>query len=341
MFGFEYICGNEKLISHLQVTLKTGRIPHASIFAGQSGLGKKLVANSFAKSILCETDERASGCCCSSCTAFDGGNHPDVIYVKAAGKTKAIGVNDVRAQMAAHMHVRPYRAHYKIFIVDHADTLSVAAQNALLKTIEEPTSFAIFMLLCENHYMLLPTVLSRCVLFKLSPVSAEQAGRLLRSRVNASDAWQRVCVDYAQGNIGRALALCQDEDFTMLRDQTMALAFAMCQHTSEGLFTYAKMFDQFKNRIQEMLDILYMTHRDIAVLKGTGDERFIIQKDKKKELMAAAQMTTLAAVLKKCGAIALAKRQLTQNGNFQLVIQILLLSLAGHKGDDAKRGEIS
>ena len=327
MFGFGFVCGNTALLQNLRNAITAGRVPHASIFMGGKGLGKKLVAHSFAKVLLCTAGGTDACGRCKSCVVFETGNHPDFFRVKAT-KTKAIGVDDVREQITARLMIRPYQSRYKIFIVENAGTLTHAAQNALLKTIEEPAHYGIILLLCENQKLLLPTVLSRCVLFKLVPVSTAQVAQVLAERLGSlPEAQRQTYAAYAQGSIGRALTLCQDEDYIGMRSKTIELAAQLHNGTAENMLAYTKTFETFKENIRDMLDILYLYHRDVAAFKETGDNRFIIQKDKAQDIAVSAANLSLATVLKKCDAIALAKKQLRQNGNFQLVVQVLLMAL--------------
>ena len=106
---------------------------------------------------------------CHSCKQVMSGNHPDLIYVKHE-KPGSIGVDDVREQINDTIMIRPYSSYYKIYIVDEAEKMTVQAQNALLKTIEEPPSYAVIILITTNQEAFLPTILSRCVQMKLKPL---------------------------------------------------------------------------------------------------------------------------------------------------------------------------
>ena len=106
---------------------------------------------------------------CHSCKQALSGNHPDLIYVTHE-KPASIGVDDIREQINDTIQIRPYSSYYKIYIVDEAEKMTVQAQNALLKTIEEPPSYAVIILITTNQEAFLPTILSRCVQLKLKPL---------------------------------------------------------------------------------------------------------------------------------------------------------------------------
>jgi len=135
---------------------------HAYIFYGEDNLAVRNQALDFAKSLNCmESNESFCGKCLS-CRTLDSRNNPDTIFVKGT-KQKGIGVDDIRLQVLSEMSQKPFRYKYKIFIVENAETLTPAAQNALLKTIEEPASYGVFLFVSPHLHNFLPTVLSRCV----------------------------------------------------------------------------------------------------------------------------------------------------------------------------------
>jgi len=138
-------------------------LSHAYIIVGEAE-ERLAVARAFAKELNCLGDSGDDNCL--SCRVFESGNHPDIFYV-AGTKTTGIGVDDVRSQIVQEMTTSPFKYRYKIFIVDNAETITPQAQNAMLKTIEEPAPYGVFLFLAEHVHTLLPTVLSRCVTVKL------------------------------------------------------------------------------------------------------------------------------------------------------------------------------
>ena len=138
-------------------------ISHAYIIEGQTGVYH--YANQYAKTLQCLQSTREACGTCISCRVFDSGNHPDTLYIQGS-KPNSIGVDDVREQLISQMSSKPFRYKYKIFIIDKAETLTPSAQNALLKTIEEPAPFGVFLLLTSQLEAMLPTVVSRCVVVK-------------------------------------------------------------------------------------------------------------------------------------------------------------------------------
>ena len=166
MSGFKDVVGHRDIIQYIQDAVQQNKVSHAYILNGQRGSGKKMLANLFAMTLQCESGQLEPCGECHSCIQANSGNHPDIITVRHE-KPASISVDDIRTQMNGDIMIKPYSSPYKIYIVPEADLLTVQAQNALLKTIEEPPEYAVIFLLTENADSLLPTIRSRCVMLKL------------------------------------------------------------------------------------------------------------------------------------------------------------------------------
>ena len=204
IMGFEEILGNEMVKDHFKKAIQNHKISHAYILTGEAGMGRKSIANAFAMTLLCEKGGSEPCMICHSCKQVMSGNHPDLIYVTHE-KPGSIGVDDVREQINDTIMIRPYSSYYKIYIVDEAEKMTVQAQNALLKTIEEPPSYAVILLLTENANSLLPTICSRCVMLKLRNIKDQLVKRYLMEQLQVPDYKADVCTAFAQGNIGKLL----------------------------------------------------------------------------------------------------------------------------------------
>ena len=320
--SFEAVAGHWRIVESLQNAISVGKVSHAYIFSGLKGSGKSLIARSLAKALECEGGISGNSCGgCKSCRVFESGNHPDVFYVSPQGKS--IGVDDIRDLVIKNMQTKPYQYRYKVFIIDSAHTMTVQAQNALLKTIEEPAPYGVFLLLSEGLGFFLPTVLSRCIVYKLEPLSYDEVYRyLIQSGIDDSTA--RLSAIYAQGNIGRGLELAADEEFIGLRLKVFSIIERLQNAGLIEIFAIAKEFDEFKGRIQEALDIMYLCYRDSLVMQAVG-RRFVIQEERPQTGKSAS--AGLSAIWQ-------AKRRLRHYTNFQLTIEIMLLEIRGFKRED-------
>ena len=145
-----------------------------------------------------------------------------MIYVRHE-KAGSIGVDDVREQIVNDAGIRPYSSPYKIYIVDQAELLTPQAQNALLKTIEEPPEYAVIFLLTTNSDAFLPTILSRCTVLKLKPLYDQVIRGYLIEHNKASAHQADVCTAFARGNLGKAIALSSSEEFMRLQEIVLNL----------------------------------------------------------------------------------------------------------------------
>ena len=161
METFRSVVGHKKVIAYLQECVRSGHVSHAYLLDGPDGVGKRLVARLFAATLLCREGGTEPCGACLSCRQMDSGNQPDVSYV--THEKSVISVGDIREQLCNIVPVKPMVGPFRIFIVDEAERMNAEAQNALLKTLEEPPSYAVILLLTNNAEALLPTIRSRSV----------------------------------------------------------------------------------------------------------------------------------------------------------------------------------
>ncbi|MGL4791617.1 MAG: ATP-binding protein [Anaerotignaceae bacterium] len=323
MYKFEEIVGNAHITKNLKSAIAHQRVSHAYIITGQSGSGKKLMANTFAKALQCEN---STGCgVCGSCRTFDSGNNPDIFYVKPT-KTKAIGADDIREQILKKIEIKQYKHKYKIFIIDNADKMSVTAQNAFLKTLEEPPSYGIFLLLAESIDLFLPTILSRCVVLKINPLGNETVRLFLEKEKGLSVENSIFFSEYAYGSIGKAIKLWEDETFKTMRDDVINKLSRVKETDLATLFLWAKELEKYKE-YPEMIDIIYLWYRDLLMAKRLEDKKYILQKDKLEKIFDLGKEETLQGINRKLSAVALTKQRLRQNANFQLALEVMFLKL--------------
>ena len=170
MAKFTDIVGQEQLKEHLQNAIAMNKVSHAYIINGERNVGKEFIARVFAMALQCEKKEAEPCGECHSCKQALSNNQPDIIYISHE-KPNTIGVEDIRAQINNDIVIKPYSSPRKIYIVNEGEKMTPQAQNALLKTLEEPPEYAVIVILTTNVEALLPTVLSRCVVLNMKPVS--------------------------------------------------------------------------------------------------------------------------------------------------------------------------
>ena len=313
MYTFEEIRGNTPLVEQLRRSAASGRSSHAYLFLGGAGAGKRLIANTFAKALQCEGEKRPCDSC-KSCHAFNHGNHPDVIYFQPLKNGKTYTIEDVREQLLEK----------KIYIIEKADTLNIQSQNALLKTLEEPPAHAVFLLLAERAEAFLPTILSRVVVMKIRPLSAETIADYLMQAGHLAEE-SHILSAYAQGRIGQVLELVEDEGFREMRQDILGKLEALPSMSEGDAYLLAKDLEGYKNDLR-FLDIMELWYRDLLTAKSLREEGYLIQRDKKDAIFRAAKEPA-ALLAKKAAAVRTARMRLVQNANFRLTMEVMLMDL--------------
>ena len=259
------VYGNERLIKHLKNTVSTGNIGHCYLFHGEKGLGKRTVAKEFAMAIMCQAPDRPCHRC-SDCVRIMREDHPDVHFVQ---HTKAVfSVDDIRDGLNREIVNRPISGSRRIFILDDAELLNTQAQNAMLKTIEEPPEYATIMLLSDNRDALLPTVLSRCVELSLKPLRDSQVERAL----TGEDAQlKEAAVRHGGGNIGRAKRYLEDEAYREWVDTLGKILRALPDSDIVQLRRAAASIGTDKDRLIEMLSQMQRWFSGLMKTKAQGE----------------------------------------------------------------------
>lgn len=326
MAVFSEILGQEQIKEHLQNAVHLGKISHAYILDGEEGMGKNLLAAAFAQMLECEKGGTEPCGVCHSCKQAQSGNQPDIIRVTHE-KANSIGVDEIRAQLCSDIMIRPYSSPYKIYIVDEAEKLTVQAQNALLKTIEEPPAYGVILLLTSNSDAFLPTILSRCVTLKLKPVRDSQLRVYLMEKLHVPDYQADVCVAFARGNVGKAMRLAQSEYFGELKDHALHLVRHLHEMEISEISDAIKRVSDFKTDISDYLDLLILWYRDVILFKATRQVDPLVFSAEINYIREQAQKSSYEGLARVVEALEKAKARLKANVNFDLTIELLLLTI--------------
>ena len=289
---FRDVVGHVRLVDLLSRSAAGGTLPPSLLFAGPAGIGKHLVALSLAQTMNC-TDPKGSGlgaqgsvdACgvCAACSRIARGVHPDVIFV-SPGDSGAIKIDQVR-DVVDRAQYRPFEGRRRVVIIDEADALAHPAQNALLKTLEEPPSLSVFILVASRPDMLLPTVLSRCPQLRFRPLAADQIATALMAR-GLSETEARAVAATADGSLGHAL---QERAGELVESRDIAnrvLSQAAAQHDPARRLDSAKELlskpaagtterEQMATHLRAMAVLL----RDVGVLASGADAQTLANSD--------------------------------------------------------------
>ena len=325
---FDSIIGQEHIKEHLKISLTSGKISQAYLFTGENMSGKEYIARIFANALVCEDPENGYEPCgkCRSCIQAASRNNPDIITV-THDKPGMISVDDVRTQIVNDEQVKPYQSKWKIYIMNEAEKMTPQAQNALLKTLEEPSEFVVIMLLATSASAMLSTVISRCVQLDLRPVEDKIVKNYLMSEVKIPDYQADICVAFARGNIGKARSLAGSEDFESIKEEAIrVLKYIRRMDTADMIDTLRKL-EEYKINVNDFLDIMMIWYRDVLLYKATRDTDSIVFTDEKKAIIKEADdrsyegIETILQTIEKTG------RRLKANVNYELAMELLLLTI--------------
>ncbi|MCR5556071.1 MAG: DNA polymerase III subunit delta' [Butyrivibrio sp.] len=344
MADFSDIIDQNQMKEHMQNALKTGKVSHAYIISGENGSGKEYIARIFAKALQCEKkvnrNENIEACNeCHSCVQALSDNHPDIITINHE-KPGSIGVDDIREKLRDDVSIRPYESDYKIYIIPEGEKMTIAAQNALLKTLEEPPSYIVIIILTSNINAFLPTITSRCIVLPMKPVKDDSIRKYLMEECHVVDYKAMLCASFARGNVGKALELASNERFEELKNGTVELVSKL-----SGLEIYdimdrvhallAPSEENEKNSkkgidtalLDEFMDILLFLFRDLLVYKATEEGEHLIFSDKISYIKSATQKCTYDGINRIIKNMETAKNRINSNVNIDLALELMLLGI--------------
>ena len=326
MAGFQDIIGQEQICEHLQTALKLQKVSHAYIINGERNSGKKFIARIFAMALQC-TGEGEKPCqVCRSCRQALSENHPDIIRITHE-KPNSIGVEDIRTQVNNDMGIKPYQGPYKVYLIDEAEKMTVQAQNALLKTIEEPPSYAVIILITTNQEAFLPTILSRCVQMKLKPLKDFTIKSYLTQNLHVPEKDADICTAFARGNLGKAIHLASSDEFKELYQKVMVLVKNVRTMDISMLLDCIREMKEQNFDIGEVLDLMQLWYRDVLMFKVTKDMNLLIFKDEYKMINETGEKVDYAGLEAILAAIDTARTRLNANVNMELAMELLLLTM--------------
>lgn len=267
---FQDVCGQEALINHMQSAIRLGKISHAYIISGEKGFDKLSLAEPFAQAMLCSNLNKEPCGECISCKKAIHHNHPDIIYISHE-KPNLISAKEIREQIVNTVDIIPYESKRKIYIIEDGELINEQGQNILLKTIEDPPSYATIIILTTNKDMFLPTVLSRCVCLDMQPVSNETIKTYLMKK-GIVDYQADMAIDFAEGNPGKALMIADDVEFKERRRLVINILREYKKYDPNDIAKLAERMEKDSENIDSYIDLLLLFMRDALILNTTGDE---------------------------------------------------------------------
>lgn len=326
MAGFDDIVGQKNMVTHFENAIKMKKISHAYIINGETGMGKRRMAKAFAMTLQCEKKGIRPCMTCRSCKQALTDNHPDIRWITHE-KPGVISVDEIRSQINSDVQIKPYGSEYKIYLINDASKMNTAAQNALLKTIEEPPEYVVILLLTDNKEALLSTILSRCVSMEMKPVEKEKIVDYLISEEKIVDYRAREVVEFAGGNIGKAIKLASSDAFLELKEGIVKTTKTVGRMTAADIMAAVKEASVYKDNISEYLDLLTLWYRDVLLYKACGRKDKLIFQEEEKYIIEQADKFSYGRIEKVLKEIDGFKAKNKVNVNFDILMELLFLKM--------------
>ncbi len=340
--SFTDIIGHEQPLTILKRALVNKTLAHAYLFSGEAGVGKKMTALALAAAVNCANGRPEGGCGeCPSCRRVAALTHPDVHVVmpesedarllatwssKEADKASdEIKIDQIR-QAQESLSLKPSEGSKKILIVDGAETLNMTAQNAFLKTLEEPPGDTLIILVTSLPQSLLPTIRSRCQEIRFQPLPRRTLAQALVSKRGLSDEDAWFLAALAQGSMGRGLGMDAGQEKAE-RDQVTELWSGLSRMSDAEALALADGYAKDRERFDRLLDIGVECLRDALVYRETGDERLLVQAGAGERCRSWSERFSLPKMLADLELLSMSRTMLDRRVGAQLVAENLLLKL--------------
>jgi len=333
---FSHILGQEKAKRIVQQAVLSGRVPHAYLFTGITGVGKTSLATAMAASLNCKSRKGVEACGkCSSCRQISSGNFPDFSLISPEGG--AIKIRQIREAQDS-MRFAPMAGPYRVVILDQAETMTDEAANAFLKTLEEPPKGNVLVLNAVEPANLLPTIVSRCQRVPFVPLATEQIVDYLVNETGMQGEKAVVLAKVAEGSLGRAIAMAQS-DFLEQREKWLKKAMKIPELNAAAAFDMALELSGEKGAdveqgskyevggLLDLLGVLAMWYRDLLLLKTGGAQSLLVNADLLGELKSFARKFKLLQIYESLLILDQAQRDIRMRRNKALVLEKMVLSL--------------
>ena len=330
--SFKSVLGQLQPKRILTNALQNSSVAHAYLFYGQESIGKKKLAIAFAKALNCKETDPLDACDeCASCLKIERRIHPDFFYIEPAKSTPTsreavIKIEEIR-ELQKKLAYLPYEGKTKVVVIDSAELMNVQAANSFLKTLEEPPSSTVLILISSNPHRLLPTLISRCQGIQFHRLSLNDIREILKSqpqeeRESLTESEFRV--NRSQGSVDRALAedLAEMEG---LREQLLEVLKNVSFDRMDIVFGFAKAWARQTEQLQIVLNELLGLIRDLALYRSGCSQSDIQNANLSATMIPVAQSHSLKTWLDRFNAVRNTQIALSGNANAQLFLENMLI----------------
>ncbi|MFA5528354.1 MAG: DNA polymerase III subunit delta' [Peptostreptococcales bacterium] len=322
--SFEEILGQDNVIKRLKKSIKDKSIFHAYIFEGPEGVGKKISAFHFAKAMFCTSGTGDSCEACSSCRKMNHGNYSDYYIIAPEDK------NILDAQLEEIQKIiakKPIEGKGAVIMIDKAESMTVRAQNRILKTLEDPIGDTVFILITDNASSLLDTIQSRCITIKFKNIDKKIIKKYLIKEYDLEEQKAAMIAAFSAGSIGKSKKLYESEEFLNFRESGINLAQRLGNLEERDYDDVLKIFEESKGSFIELADILEYWYRDIAIIKLNGDKEIITNIDYLSDIIRKSNAIELKKCIQIIELLEQAKRDYKMNINYNLLIKNMMIKI--------------
>ena len=300
--------GHEALINNFKQRCLKNTLSHAHLIAGEDGVGKGKLANILAKFILNGDLDR---------------EYVDIINYSS--EKSSFGVDDVR-DIIEEVYKKPFEKDKKVIIIYEGNKLTIQAQNALLKTIEEPPKGVYIIILCESLELILDTIKSRCEIYKLKPLTKSELYEYIKiKKFNYDENEIKSAIAFSEGVPGRIDRYFNDDKLRELRNNIVILIKNLNKNDLEAILQKEESFSNLKNDKEEVLNIFGLFIRDILINKEIENEEFIINSDKLEDIKELTKEMSFKKLNNMIKTIEEARRNIKSNVSWGMTLRVMLM----------------
>lgn len=304
------IIGHQKNIKQIINAIKNDKFAHAHLIVGEDGIGKSLIAKGMALKILGIDEFR---------------DHVDIIEWRIGNNKSSIGIDDIRT-LSQEVNKKPYETNKKVIIVYNSELMTVQAQNAFLKTIEEPPMGVFIILLCDNIESILDTIKSRTQIHSLKVLSIEEVEKFIdREYPSIDEITKHVLVAFSNGIPGRIKMYIEDDGFNIIRNKMLDIL--KDKNEGNNLLVYSDYFISLNEKWKESFECILSYIRDMIILKESNVKEFVINIDKINELEELSNMFSFNKLNDIISIIDETRHNLEKNLNKSLSFEVMLLKI--------------